>query len=266
MSLTISIIQHDIVWENKHANFRKIEEKIAALPPTELVLLPEMFSTGFTMNASEFSEKSNGGTFEWMQQVAEKFRIVIAGSYIVEEDGKYYNRLICMLPNGSYGKYDKRHLFAYAGENKVYSSGKSRLIASIKGYKINFQICYDLRFPVWSRQQITLNKTGGIEPEYDLLIYLANWPEKRISAWKTLLQARAIENLSYCIGVNRVGNDGNEHYYSGDSMLVHPTGKIVYQQSHKEDSFTFTLFKEELQEMRQKFGFLNDADVFLIKT
>jgi predicted amidohydrolase len=165
-----------------------------------------------------------------------------------------------MQPNGQYGVYDKRHCFAYAGEDEHYTAGTKRLIASVKGWKINLLVCYDLRFPVWARQQ-PINKTT---PEYDILIYVANWPEKRIHAWKTLLQARAIENQCYVIGVNRIGDDGNNIHYSGESMIVDPPGEILYTQKDNEDIFTITLDKNHLQSIKEKFPFLRDADEFKI--
>ncbi len=179
---------------------------------------------------------------------------------IIKEDGLYYNRLIWMLPNGSLGFYDKRHLFAYAKEDDHYTAGNKRLIASVKGWKINLQVCYDLRFPLWSRQQPQENN----EAEYDVLIYVANWPEKRSTAWKTLLQARAIENQSYVVGVNRVGNDGNDINHSGDSSVIDPLGEILYQVHDDEDIFTITLEKEKLNEVRNRFPFLKDADDFTL--
>ncbi len=166
-----------------------------------------------------------------------------------------------MLPNGQFGQYDKRHRFAYAGEDEKYAAGDKRLIASVKGWKINLQICYDLRFPVWSRQA---PPPAGATQEYDLLIYVANWPERRSLAWKTLLQARAIENQAYVAGVNRVGNDGNNIYHSGDSMIIDPLGEILYHRSREEDIFTFTLQKDKLEEVRSRFPFWRDADDFSI--
>ncbi len=249
------------------------EEKIDAIKEkTELVILPEMFSTGFSMNPGALAEKMDGETLQWMKQISQEKKIILTGSVMIEENGNYYNRLIWMLPNGSHGCYDKRHRFAFAGEHKAYSAGSKRLIASVKGWKINLQVCYDLRFPVWARQQpqdvaITANeaeKTTDPNLEYDLLIYVANWPEKRNHAWKTLLQARAIENQSYVVGVNRVGKDGNDIYHSGDSMIVDPLGEILYHKADAEDVFTYTLEKEKLQEVRMKFPFWKDADDFNI--
>ena len=257
-ALTITIIQSDLHWENKAANLAMFAKKINGIKEkTEIIILPEMFSTGFSMQSKTLAETMNGETVTWMKKTAAEKKAIITGSIIAEENGKYFNRLIWMLPNGESGHYDKRHLFAFAEEDKFYSPGEKRLVASVKGWKINLLICYDLRFPVWARQ-------GG-EAEYDLLIYVANWPERRIHAWKTLLQARAIENQCYVAAVNRVGDDGNNIHYSGDSMIIDPLGEILYQKSQQEDVFTFTLQKEKLEEVRNKFPFLKDADNFFIE-
>jgi omega-amidase len=256
--LTVSIIQTALHWENKAANLQMFDSKIAALPKTELVLLPEMFSTGFSMQPEKFAEPMDGPTVQWMQQTAMEKRIILCGSLMISEAGKYYNRLLWVLPNGQIGSYDKRHLFSFGNEHLHYTAGNKRLIASVKGWKINLQICYDLRFPVWSRQQM------GEGAEYDLLVYVANWPQRRSHAWKSLLMARAIENQAYCIGLNRVGNDGKDIYHSGDSMIIDPLGETLYHKADVEDSFTITLDKEQLQQTRQQFAFLNDADQFQI--
>lgn len=261
-SLTITTIQTKLLWENKAANLQMLEEKIDSIPErTELVILPEMFSTGFSMNPEVLAEDMEGTTLAWMKEVSNKNRIALTGSVIISEGEKFYNRMIWMLPNGEFGFYDKRHLFAYAQENEHYSSGKKRLIASIKGWKINLQVCYDLRFPAWSRQQ--LSETG--EPEYDLLIYVANWPAARSHAWKTLLCARAIENQCFVVGVNRVGKDGKDIHYSGDSMVIDPLGEVLYHMSDDEDIFTITLEKEHVNQVRQKYPFWRDADSFNIQ-
>jgi len=261
-TLTITTIQSRLFWENPVDNLRMFEEKLSSIPSnTEVVILPEMFSTGFSMNPSQLSESMDGQTVSWMKEMSVKYKIVLAGSVIIEENDKFYNRLICMLPNGTYGYYDKRHLFAFAGEDKFYESGKKRLIASIKGWRINFQICYDLRFPAWSRQQIPEEKD---DCEYDILVYVANWPEKRSHAWKTLLCARAIENQSFVIGVNRVGKDGNDINHSGDSMVIDPLGQVLYHMQDEEDVFTITFSKEQLEQTRVKFPFWKDADQFRI--
>ena len=225
--------------------------------PTEIVVLPEMFSTGFSMQPSLFAETMEGETLNWMKKVSTQNKIILTGSIIIEEEGKYYNRLIWMLPNGEYGYYDKRHLFAFGQEDKFYNAGNKRLIAQVKGFKINLQVCYDLRFPVWARQQ---NKSGGME--YDVLIYIANWPEKRSHAWKTLLCARAIENQCYVVGVNRVGTDGNNIYHSGNSLVIDPLGQVLYHMPDDEDVNTVTISKDYLNEVREKFPFWKDGDGF----
>ena len=268
-TLTISIVQTQLYWEDKSANLNKLGEKIKSIiPKTELVILPEMFSTGFSMNPESIAETMDGQTVSWMKQIAAQKKIILAGSIIIKEEEnssvKYFNRLIWMLPTGEYGYYDKRHLFAYAGEDEKYTSGNKRLIASVKGWKINLLVCYDLRFPVWSRQSAASSEVEQI-PEYDVLIYVANWPERRAHAWKTLLLARAIENQCYVVGANRTGTDGNDIFYNGGSMIIDPLGKILYEGPANEDIFTYTLQKEQLDEVRAKFPFWKDADHFLIE-
>lgn len=260
-TLTLTGIQTALHWEKHAANRNMFEEKIKSITgKTEIIILPETFSTGFSMKPKELAETMDGETVKWMKRIASEKKSIITGSVIMEENGSYFNRLLWMLPNGQNGLYDKRHLFGYAGENAEFTSGTKRLIASVKGWKINLLVCYDLRFPVWSRQQ-----TQEDEPEYDLLIYVANWPERRNHAWKTLLQARAIENQCYVVGVNRVGNDGNNIYHSGDSMVVDPMGEILYTKAHDEDIFTVTLQKEKLEEVRAKLPFWKDGDNFMIQ-
>jgi len=257
-TLTITTIQSNLFWEDKTANMEMLEQKINSIDQkTELVVLPEMFTTGFSMQPENFAETMQGETVNWMQRVSKENGILLTGSIIIEEDGQYYNRLVWVLPNGQLGFYNKRHLFAYGAEDKYYTPGNKRLIASVKGWKINLQVCYDLRFPVWARQQSTENNT-----EYDILIYVANWPEKRSHAWKTLLCARAIENQCYVIGVNRVGNDGNNNYHSGNSLVIDPLGQVLYHMADEEDINTITLSKEKLEEVRTKFPFWKDADDF----
>lgn len=259
--LTVTLIQTDLVWEDKIANLRQLEEKINHIQEkTHVVVLPEMFSTGFSMQPQQFAENMQGETVSWMKSVAEKNKIILTGSIIIEEDDHFYNRMIWMMPNGQYYHYDKRHLFGYAGEDEHYASGNNRLIVSVNGWKILLQVCYDLRFPVWTRQSPQSDELY----EYDAIIYVANWPEKRSLAWKTLLQARAIENMSFVLGVNRVGHDGNGFYHSGDSRIVHPLGTIIYEKSDVEDVFTYTLQKEELEKVRNRFPFAKDADHFKI--
>ncbi len=227
---------------------------------TEILVLPEMFSTGFSMRTELLAEKMDGSAVAWMKRVSAENRVVLTGSLIIEENGQYFNRLIWMLPNGQYGVYDKRHRFAFAGEDDHYTAGNKRFIASVNGWKINLLVCYDLRFPVWARQQST-----AASPEYDVLIYVANWPERRSLAWKTLLQARAIENQCYVVGVNRVGDDGNNIHHSGDSSVIDPLGNILYTKHDEEDVHTVALDKKELEAVREKFPFWKDADPFFIQ-
>ncbi len=264
-SLTLTLTQTQLHWEDKEANLAMLEQKIKAIQEkTEVVILPEMFSTGFSMKPEKFAETMDGTAIEWMKRITAQKRIILTGSLIIKDGDNFYNRLIWMLPNGEYGYYDKRHLFAYGEEDKHYSAGNKRLIAAVKGWKINLQVCYDLRFPVWARQFPAAPEVNGRELEYDLLIYVANWPERRNHAWKTLLQARAIENQCFVIGVNRVGNDGNNIYHCGDSMVINALGEILYHKVHDEDVFTITLQKNSLEEIRNKFPFWKDADTFMI--
>ena len=259
-SLTVTLIQTNLHWENKKANLEMLQRKIESIKEkTEVVILPEMFTTGFSMKPEIFAEKMDGETMQWMKKIAAERKIILTGSVMIEEAGKFFNRLIWMLPSGEYGVCDKRHLFAFADENLHYTAGNKKLIASVKGWKINLQVCYDLRFPVWTRQS-----PGKDENKYDLIINVANWPDKRRLAWKTLLQARAIENQCFVIGVNRVGEDGEKIFYNGDSSIIDPLGEIIYQKSNDEDIFTYTLQKEKISETRSQFPFWCDADSFLI--
>jgi len=236
------------------------DDKIMSIrEETHIIVLPEMFSTGFSMKPAGLAELMDGETVEWMKSIAAKKKSVVTGSLIIEEEGKYYNRLLWVLPNGEVGHYNKRHLFEYAGEGQHYTPGTNRFITSINGWKILLMVCYDLRFPVWARQQMT-EGTG----EYDLLICVANWPDRRIHAWKTLLQARAIENQCFAVGVNRVGIDGKENYHTGDTMIVDPLGKVLYTKTDEEDIYTCTLDKKIVEDVRNKLPFLADADHFHI--
>jgi omega-amidase len=265
-SLTLTLIQTHFFWEDKAANLAMLEQKIKAInTPTEIIVLPEMFSTGFSMKPKILAETMQGETIKWMQRVAAEKKAIITGSIIIKEDGKYYNRLIWMLPNQQFGYYNKRHTFGFAGEDKHYTGGNKRLIAQVKGWKINLQVCYDLRFPVWARQTKSVEEVVANDAaEYDVLIYVANWPQRRSHAWKTLLAARAIENQSYVVGVNRVGDDGNNIYHSGDSMVINALGETLYHKADDEDVFTITLQKNDVEEVRNKFPFLKDADAFKI--
>lgn len=414
--LNITLIQPDIVWEDKDANLRQYEQYIANIKEKrEVVLLPEMFSTGFSMDPERLAEDMSGPSVQWMKDCAARYRCIIASSLIIEEDDNYYNRLIWMQPDGNFGYYDKRHLFAFAGEDQHYDRGEKRLIASVKGWRINLLVCYDLRFPVWARNSLpltpsegggtpslpkfyedadpinygllkefmlehrknptkaeqllweglrgrqlegykfrrqhiignfiadfvclskglvievdglhhqlpensltdnertewlnnqgyhvlrvsnndvinnfleTLDKIGSklrnlpdaehkhsghspsfgggwgeASPAYDVLIYVANWPQKRSLAWNTLLQARAIENQTYVVGVNRVGTDGKGIVYSGESKVFGPLGETLWPGSNEATSYTITLDKEMLDGARKDFPFLRDADKFLL--
>lgn len=258
-SISVTIIQTNLYWEDKAANLQELTAKILSIPhKTQVVVLPEMFSTGFSMKAAELAETMEGETVQWMKKIAIQQKIILTGSVIISENNNYYNRLLWVLPNGDIGVYDKRHRFAFAGEDNFYTAGNKRFITSVNGWRFNLQICYDLRFPVWARQQ------SNTEPEYDVLLYVANWPERRSNAWKSLLVARAIENQCYVIGVNRVGEDGNGITHSGDSMLVDPLGEVLYTCANEEAVSTHLLDKNKLIEVRSKFPFWKDADAFTI--
>jgi predicted amidohydrolase len=254
--LHITLVQPDIVWEDKSANLQQYEHMIAGIKGDKhIVVLPEMFSTGFSMDAERMAEPMNGPTVTWMATMAVKHRCIITGSLIISEEGNYYNRMLWVQPDGSIGCYDKRHLFAYAGEDKHYTSGEKRLIAQVNGWRINVMVCYDLRFPVWARNQ---------GEEYDVLLYVANWPEPRSLAWRTLLQARAIENQCYVAGINRVGTDGKGFKYAGESSVFGPLGETIWQAGNEVICKTVTADKETLIKVRSTFPFLNDADKFLL--
>jgi predicted amidohydrolase len=258
-NLSVTIIQSILHWEDIDANLKMFSEKISSIQEkTNLIILPEMFSTGFTMNAKKLAEPMNGRTMQWMKEMAKKKNCVITGSIIIEEKKKFYNRLIWMPPTGKFEIYDKHHLFRYANEHKYYSAGKKKLLVELKGWKIYPLICYDLRFPVWIRNRTTKGKM-----DYDLLLFVANWPERRNHAWKTLLMARAIENQCYVAAVNRLGNDGNGVYHSGDSAIINFKGEVISKTlSHKESVETVILSKKELNNWRKTFPAWRDANRF----
>jgi predicted amidohydrolase len=257
--LKITILQSDLHWEDKEKNLAMFSQKISAIDePTDLIVLPEMFTTGFSMKPEGLSETMNGTTVNWMKQKAQEKNCVITGSFICVEGSNHYNRLVWMNPDGTCSTYDKRHLFSMGAEDDHYTAGQKRLMVNLKGWNVCPLICYDLRFPVWSR-----NKK---EEAYDLLIYVANWPERRIHPWKTLLLARAIENQAYVIGLNRIGNDGNEIYHSGDSAVINFKGEVISNSSSgKETTETITLNYAELAQFRQSFPAMQDADDFIIE-
>jgi len=251
--MNISLIQAPLFWENPIANRNYFEQKINGLDfQTDLVILPEMFTSGFTMHPKSVAETCHGETIQWLQSLASKNQLAITGSLVIEEMGNYYNRMVFIFPNGDIASYDKRHLFTLAGENLVYNSGKSKTIVTYKGWKICLQICYDLRFPVFVR---------NVE-SYDLLIYVANWPKPRINAWDILLKARAVENLCYVVGVNRIGEDGNQSLYVGHSQVIDELGNFIVEPSENEEIFTALLDKNKMLETRSKLNFLNDQDTF----
>ncbi|NOT75524.1 MAG: amidohydrolase [Cyclobacteriaceae bacterium] len=261
--LSISIIQSPLHWENQVANLAMFEEKIWKVEKsTDVIILPEMFSTGFSMNAPALAEVMNQHTFKWMKQMANQSGALIIGSFIVKENGNFFNRLLWMEPGGNFNTYDKRHLFRMGEENTVYSAGKNKFIGQWRGWNICPLVCYDLRFPVWSRN--TWNK-GENKMEYDLLIYVANWPEARVSAWDALLRARAIENQSYVVGVNRIGSDGKEIPYSGHSAVIGPKGETLYSAEEAETINTQILSGKALKEYRDKFPAYLDGDKFEIQ-
>jgi predicted amidohydrolase len=255
-NLMISLVQAEIAWEDPETNRARFSEKINALPETDLVILPEMFTTGFSMNAENLAEQPEGETLSWMKKTAMEKQAAVTGSVIVVENEKYYNRLYFVFPDGKYETYDKKHLFSFADEHKTYSPGDKKLIVEYLGWKICPLVCYDLRFPVWSR---------NVE-DYDLLIYVANWPQARVQAWDALLRARAVENMCYSVGVNGIGVDGNAHPYSGHSAVYGPLGnRLSTDDFEKEFSETISLSKTELEETRKKMAFLDDRDDFEFK-
>ncbi len=255
--LKIVLLQVDLVWHNAELNRNQFSKKINSIKEqVDIIVLPEMFTTGFSMQPQKVFESMQGETIKWMQKIALENNTAIAGSIIILEDNKYYNRFIFVHPSGEINKYDKRHLFVLIGEDKVYTSGKEKLIVTYKGWRICPLICYDLRFPIWSR---------NVE-DYDVLLYVANWPKPRIAAWDALLKARSIENLCYTIGVNRVGIDGNNLEYSGHSVAYDSLGKkLTHIKTNLEDKAVITLSKKHINEVRNKLNFLNDKDAFEIK-
>lgn len=260
--LRIATIQTALHWEDIAANLNMFDTLVERVTEVDLIVLPEMFSTGFSMDPQRLAESMDGSAVTWMRQAAMRKNSVIAGSLMLYDsdgaDRKYYNRLIWMRPDGSYETYDKKHLFSLSQEPKIYTAGTERLVVTLKGWRICPMICYDLRFPVWARNAMQEER----EATYDVLTYSANWPDRRALAWKTLLQARAIENQAYVIGVNRVGEDGTGFQYAGDSSVIDPLGNIVYRKENDADIFTAILSYEELTKVRRQFQFLKDADPF----
>ncbi len=255
--MNIALIQASLVWENPKANRNYFEEKINAITEqVDLIVLPEMFTTGFTMHPETVFETMQGETVLWMQSLANDKNVAITGSLVIKENDNFYNRLLFVFPSGEIQFYDKRHLFSLAGEDKVYTSGKEKLIIEYLGWKICPLICYDLRFPVFARNT----------EDYDLLLYVANWPKVRIQSWDILLKARSAENMCYTVGVNRTGFDANNFEYNGHSQVVDFLGNYILDPQEKEGVFIIVLNKENLIDARKKFGFLNDRDTFQLIT
>lgn len=255
--MKIALIQTSLIWENPIENRSHLAQKITGfMEDVDLIVLPEMFSSGFTMNPKAVAETMQGETVSWLQHLAKAKDCAITGSLVIEENGNYYNRLVFVFPTGEIKTYDKRHLFSLAGENEFYAAGKEKLVLEYKGYKICPLICYDLRFPVFSR---------NVE-NYDVLLYVANWPKPRVNAWDILLKARSVENMCYTIGVNRIGKDHNHHEYVGHTQVIDFLGEYVLEPQEADAVFIVELNKAKLLETRRKLAFLNDKDNFQLET
>lgn len=255
--LNLSLVQSNLHWEDKEANLDMFGSKISIVGESDIIVLPEMFNTGFTNNTTALAEKMNGKTHNWMKQMANEKSSVVCGSLITEDNDQYFNRFLWVEPDGTTQYYDKKHLFAMAGEDEYFTAGNKKQIIDYKGWKINLQVCYDLRFPVWSRRK------QDTENNYDLIIYVASWPIARVQAWSTLLKARAIENMSYCIGVNRVGVDGKGFEYSGASIVLNCLGEeLTATKDHKEEILTSKIAYKHLTKVREKLPFHKDQDQF----
>jgi len=256
--LQIALIQTALHWQQPEANRKMLQPQITALSgKAHVIVLPEMFTTGFSMQPANFAEVMDGETVQWLKALARQTDAAITGSIMIKENDLYYNRLLWVQPDGVVHHYDKKHLFTLSGEEQVYQAGSTKLVVTYRGWKICPMICYDLRFPVWSR-----NIKG--DEAYDVLLYVANWPERRSYAWKQLLIARAIENQCYVAGVNRVGTDGNKLYHNGLTTLIDPMGEVLYQKENDEVVYIGTLDYGHLTNVRKQLPFLNDADGFTL--
>ncbi|MCA6421419.1 MAG: nitrilase family protein [Flavobacterium sp.] len=254
--MKIALIQTSLIWENPTENRSHLAQKITGfMEDVDLIILPEMFSSGFTMNPKAVAETMNGETVLWLQHLAKAKNAAITGSLVIEENGKFYNRLVFVFPTGEIKTYDKKHLFSLAGENEFYAAGKEKLVLEYKGYKICPLICYDLRFPVFSR---------NVE-NYDVLLYVANWPKPRVNAWDILLKARSVENMCYTIGVNRIGKDHNHHEYIGHTQVIDFLGEYVLEPQEADAVFIVELNKAKLLQTRSKLAFLDDRDKFILQ-
>ena len=260
--ITVALVQSDLVWENMDANLERFGKLLDHVPTaTDLVILPEMFSTGFSIKSDVNAQTMEGQTLRWMKQKASRLNMVVTGSILTKAGNEIFNRLFWVQPDGDVKKYDKRHLFRFAGEHKILSGGTEKLIVRLKGWKIQPLICYDLRFPVWSK-----NRFQNGTYDFDLLLYVANWPEARNYAWKNLLIARAIENQAFCVGVNRVGTDEYGNLHSGDSMIIDPKGKILAKgEPFNQEIITTTLHYDYLLQSRKEFPVGLDWDDFEMK-
>jgi omega-amidase len=254
--MKVAILQSSLFWENPDKNIKHFKQQIYLITESiDLIVLPEMFTSGFTMQPNVVSETMQGKTISWLKEVAISRSCAITGSLVIEENNTFYNRMVFVFPSGEIEYYDKRHLFTLAGEHKVYTSGNEKKIVTYNGWKICLQICYDLRFPVFAR---------NLE-DYDLLLYVANWPKPRVSAWDILLKARAVENMSYTIGVNRTGTDNNNHHYVGHSQIIDCFGNFVIEPLEIEGVFIADLDKDSQDQTRKKLNFLNDRDNFILQ-
>jgi len=253
--MKIALIQTDLYWEDTSKNRNNFESKMNQIDSeVDLIVLPEMFSTGFTMNALAMAEAMNGETILWMKSVAKKKNCAVTGSLIIAENDQFYNRMLFVFPSGEIQYYNKRHLFTLASEDKTYTAGTEKVIVNYLGWKICLQVCYDLRFPVFAR---------NVE-NYDLLLYVANWPKVRTNAWDILLKARAVENLSYVVGVNRIGLDANNYEHIGHSQALDFSGNYILEPQEAEGVFIVDLDKNAMLETRKKLDFLSDKDVFIV--
>lgn len=253
-SINITLIQTDIEWENSKKTLAYLDKHLINIT-TDIIILPEMFSTGFSMNPQKTAEAMNGESVTWMINKAQKLNCAICGSLSIKENNKYYNRFLFVTPQGIQATYDKKHLFTYGKEDLTYTAGKTSTLIEYKGFKIKPFICYDLRFPIWSRNT----------EQYDIALYVANWPAKRAFAWNSLLTARAIENMSYVVAVNRLGMDGNNLNYQGDSQVIGPLGELITNCTNTPTMRQVSIKKASITEARNKFNFLNDRDHFQIQ-
>jgi omega-amidase len=256
--LKVTLIQSELAWEDIESNLAQFDNAINSIEQnSHLIILPEMFSTGFSMNAAGLAQDMDGSAVQWIQKKSKDINADIVGSFIFNDEGKFFNRLVWAKPDGDLLTYDKKHLFRMAGEEKIYSAGSKNITVKLNGWKIRPFICYDLRFPAWTR---------NIKNQYDTAVFIANWPEKRAGHWKVLLQARAVENQCYVIGVNRVGTDGNGLTYSGDSSIIDPWGTVIFQKSYRPCIYTAQLSYALLKRCREDFPVWMDADHDIIRS